>query len=460
MYSLPKGLVGSKCTAIVSNFGINVNCLLDSGSQVTTVTESFYKQSFPAQDLNPLYNLLEVEGAAGQPVPYLGYIEICITFPKDFLDTEIDIPTLALVVPDANPNSQTPVLVGTNTLDVLYEKYLDIKSPEHLPRTYGIGALLKTLEVRHSQNKDGNIGLVTLAGKTAVVVLAGQTVVLEGSANVHFTSADTCAIVEHPTQSSLPGGLCVKRCLISLPSRAPHKVPVVITNETEQDVTIQPTCVIAELGAFRCVLSQHNVANAQESNRDKETKISFNFGDSPIPQEWKERITKQLNVMPEVFAHHDLDFGRTSKVKHSIKLHDPTPFKHRARPIHPQDLEAVRKHLQELLAAGVIRESQSPFSSPIVVVRKRNNDVRLCIDFRKLNLQTVKNSYALPNLEATFAALSGSTWFTVLDLKSGYYQIEIEEADKEKTAFVTPLGFWEFNRMPQGITNAPSTFKD
>ncbi|RXN11607.1 Retrovirus-related Pol polyprotein from transposon 412 [Labeo rohita] len=231
-----------------------------------------------------------------------------------------------------------------------------------------------------------------------------------------------------------------------------------ITNETEQDVTIPSTCVIAELGAFHCILSQHNVISANESTENK-TQLSFDFSDSPISQEWKERITKQLADIPEVFAFHDLDFGCTSKVKHSIKLHDPTPFKHRARPIHPQDLEAVRKHLQELLVAGVIRESQSPYSSPIVVVRKRNNDVRLCIDFRKLNLQTQKDSYALPNLEETFSALSGSKWFTVLDLKSGYYQIEVEEADKEKTAFVTPLGFWEFNRMPQGITNAPSTFQ-
>uniref|UniRef100_A0A3P8S9L5 ribonuclease H n=1 Tax=Amphiprion percula TaxID=161767 RepID=A0A3P8S9L5_AMPPE len=163
--------------------------------------------------------------------------------------------------------------------------------------------------------------------------------------------------------------------------------------------------------------------------------------------------------MPEVFAHHDLDFGRTSQVKHHINLHDNTPFKHRARPIHPHDIEAVRKHLQELLDAGVIRESESSFSSPIVVVKKKNGDIRLCIDYRKLNLQTIKDAYPLPNLEESFSALSGARWFSVLDLKSGYYQIEMQEEDKAKTAFVTPLGFWEFNRMPQGVTNAPSTFQ-
>lgn len=107
----------------------------------------------------------------------------------------------------------------------------------------------------------------------------------------------------------------------------------------------------------------------------------------------------------------------------------------------------------------MIRESESPFASPIVVVRKKDNSVRLCIDFRKLNAQTIKDAYALPNLEEAFSVLTGSKWFSVLDLKSGYYQIEMEEQDKAKTAFVCPLGFWEFNRMPQGVTNAPSTFQ-
>ncbi|KAL1256491.1 hypothetical protein QQF64_012036 [Cirrhinus molitorella] len=107
------------------------------------------------------------------------------------------------------------------------------------------------------------------------------------------------------------------------------------------------------------------------------------------------------------------------KVKHRINLNDNTPFKQHARPIHPQDVDAVRKHLRELLDAGVIRESESPFASPIVAVKKKNNDVRLCIDFRKLNSQTIKDAYALPNLEEAFSVLSGSKWFSVLDLKSG-----------------------------------------
>lgn len=90
----------------------------------------------------------------------------------------------------------------------------------------------------------------------------------------------------------------------------------------------------------------------------------------------------------------------------------------------------------ELLEAGVITESTSPFASPIVVVRKKNGDIRLSIDYRKLNLQTIKDAYPLPNLEESFTALTGAKWFSVLDLKSGDYQIEMNEPDKQKSASI------------------------
>lgn len=80
------------------------------------------------------------------------------------------------------------------------------------------------------------------------------------------------------------------------------------------------------------------------------------------------------------------------------------------------------------------------------------------MDYRKLNSQTIKDAYVLPNNEEAFSVLTGSKWFSIMDLKSGYYQVEMEEEDKCKKAFVTLIGFWEFNRMPQGVTNAPSTF--
>lgn len=177
------------------------------------------------------------------------------------------------------------MLIGTNTLDVPYDRYSDIKTPNHQPGPYGYRAVLSTLELRQKQNRDGNLGLVKILGKAPAVIPVGHTVLLEGSGNIHNPSADKWVVVEHPTQSSLPAGLCVKSCLITHPAKAPHKVPVVIKNESEQDVTIPSTGVIAELGAFHSILSQHSVINAADPEKNSKSDLSFNFGDSPIPPE-------------------------------------------------------------------------------------------------------------------------------------------------------------------------------
>ncbi|XP_068078506.1 heat shock 70 kDa protein 12B isoform X1 [Danio rerio] len=321
---------------------------------------------------------------------------------------------------------------------------------------------MQVLEFVHRQGAEGNLGWVNLNCRVPESIPAGKTVVLEGSVRMSTPVTDRWVVVEAPRASSLPGGIMVSSCLLSLPAGGKY-LPIVLKNETEHDVVLPPKIRLAEVNSIQCVMpnGQNNVltSSVNLTKNSEDSKIHFNFDNSPLTSEWRERVTRKLNSMHEVFACHDLDFGHTTKTKHHIRLHDETPFKHKARPIHPKDILAVRKHLQELLDAGIIRESESPFSSPIVVVRKKNGEVRLCVDYRKLNLQTIKDAYALPNLEETFSALTGSKWFSVLDLKSGYYQIEVEEIDKPKTAFVCPLGFWEFNRMPQGVTNAPSTFQ-
>lgn len=455
--SLPRGLIGSRCTGQVGIAGQSFSCLLDTGSQVTTIPMSIYNKYFSQQSVKPICELLQVEGAAGQEVPYLGYIEITIAFPEEFIGADLNVCTLALVVPDVKPGCESQILIGMNTLEPLYEQHLESEGASYKPSQHGYRAVLKLLQLRHKQIQEARDGVVRLASKLPVEIPAGHTMVLKGSICADPPPAGKCALLEPPA-TPLPGGLCVKNCLITLPSHTSCHIPVMLTNESDQSITLPPLSVVAELSASPQILTHSATINAQQQSSD-EVHLEFDFGNSPIPPDWKERVISKLKQIPDVFSHHDLDFGRTDRVKHHIRLHDETPFKHRARPIHPRDIEAVRDHLRDLLEAGVIRESESPFSSPIVVVRKKNGDVRLCIDYRKLNLQTIKDAYALPNLEESFSALTGSRWFSVLDLKSGYYQIEMAEPDKPKTAFVTPLGFWEFNRMPQGITNAPSTFQ-
>ena len=113
-----------------------------------------------------------------------------------------------------------------------------------------------------------------------------------------------------------------------------------------------------------------------------------------------------------------------------------------------------------MLDVRAIRHSNSPWASPVVLVRKKDGSLRFCIDLRKLNARTIKDAYSLPRIEDALDSLNGACIFTSLDLKSGYWQVELDEASIPLTAFtVGPLGFYECIRMPFGLTNAPATFQ-
>ena len=112
-----------------------------------------------------------------------------------------------------------------------------------------------------------------------------------------------------------------------------------------------------------------------------------------------------------------------------------------------------------MLEAGVIELSQSPWASPVVLVRKKDVTNRFCVDYRRLNAITVKDAYPLPRVEDCLDTMAGAAWFSSMDLASGYWQLDIKEENKEKTAFTTHTGLYQFTRMSFGLCNAPATFE-
>ena len=124
----------------------------------------------------------------------------------------------------------------------------------------------------------------------------------------------------------------------------------------------------------------------------------------------------------------------------------------------PPELEELKKQLKELMDAGYIKPSKSPFGAPVLFQRKHDGSLRMCIDYRALNKLTIKNKYPIPLIADLFDQLGGARWFTKLDLRSGYWQVRIAVGDESKTACVTRYGAFEFLVMPFGLTNAPATF--
>ena len=175
-----------------------------------------------------------------------------------------------------------------------------------------------------------------------------------------------------------------------------------------------------------------------------------------IPSEIRTILKEFSDVFPD-----KLPQGLPPERKHDFKIElmeDATPQKKGLYKLSEKELQELRKQLDELLELEFIRPSKSPWGAPILFVSKKDNNLRMCVDYRALNRLTVKNSYPLPRIDDIFDQLKGAQYFSKIDLRSGYHQIRLEKNSIPLTAFRTRYGHFEFLVLPFGLTNAPATF--
>ncbi|UYV79967.1 K02A2.6-like [Cordylochernes scorpioides] len=188
-----------------------------------------------------------------------------------------------------------------------------------------------------------------------------------------------------------------------------------------------------------------------------ENQAGFRKGRSCIDHIFQ--VLALLSGYGEMFTAPDEYKGRTHLVKHQIKTTSDIPIRKNPYRVSLKERNIISDQINSMLKNGIISHSSSVWASPIILVKKKNGTFRFCVDYRNLNSVTVKDQYPLPRIDDCFDSLHGARYFTSLDLCSGYWQVEVEEQDREKTAFITPDGLYQFNVLPFGLCNGPATFE-
>ena len=152
--------------------------------------------------------------------------------------------------------------------------------------------------------------------------------------------------------------------------------------------------------------------------------------------------------------------SREVNVKMKIILKDDTPAYQRPRRLSPSEKNEVDKQIREWLKDGIIKPSSSEYASPVVLVKKKNGETRICVYFRKLNKLIIKDRYPLPLIEDQLDLLQGATIFTALDLKNGFFHVEVDKESQKYLSFVVPGGQYEFAKVPFGLCNSPAVFQE
>jgi hypothetical protein len=233
-----------------------------------------------------------------------------------------------------------------------------------------------------------------------------------------------------------------------------------ILNSSGRAISLRKGSTITELETVNIVEPEQDAASLpREDSSDRWKEDLIRDSDSDVGEDMREEIRDILGEFSDCFSKTEFDLGRTTLVKHRVDTGDSRPVRQALRRQPLTYLPEIDRQLEELRRQGVIEPSASPWASNLVIVAKKDGSLRMCVDYRGVNNVTRKDSYPLPRITDCLDALGSATYFSTFDLRSGYFQIAMEEDDKDKTSFLTRRGTFRFTAMPFGLCNAPATFQ-
>lgn len=256
-------------------------------------------------------------------------------------------------------------------------------------------------------------------------------------------------------EGELGRGLLVARMLFL----AGEEIPVRLMNLNSYPVTLKKGSILGHCSAISSVVQR--VRNSIPVSKNLPDSLAAFVQDTcrELPEEHKREVKELITRYQDIFETGNGPKGRTKVVEHRIDTGEARPIRQVPRRLPLAKREEAERIIKEMERDGVIEPSNSPWISPVVLVKKKDGTSRFCVDYRLLNNVTKKDSYPLPRIDDTLDTLDGCEIFSTLDLKSGYWQVGVSPKDREKTAFSIGTGLWQFTVMPFGLCNAPATFE-